>query len=160
MTSHFAVMTLTSGYSPSLGSMALSQASDATLESVTHYHEGYPLYEPGCDWNNDAPIIGTYYYGINPLTGLLYQYEYFGSWQYTAYGPVQEVRTDSVRFEVSSASGMSGAPFYYCPAGCTETSGTGYVTALTTGHVWDGTADSYSLGPKARNVRDWVVAHL
>jgi len=39
----------------SVGTFAISQASDSTIESNTHYHRGYPAFLPNCDnnWTND-----------------------------------------------------------------------------------------------------------
>lgn len=160
----YGVIQLSSAYSPTIGWMAMSTASDTTLESATHFHEGYPAWQPTCDGNttfNDAnTIVDGSYLGINYATSLFEYFDYFGSWQMTAYGPVNDVRTGSVRFNVSSGGGMSGGPYYYCPSGCTETSGSHFITAITHGHLITSSTNGYTDGAKARDFRDWVIANM
>lgn len=156
----YAVVTLNSAYSPTLGWMAMSTASDATLASATHYHEGYPSHTLPCEWNDGVPIIQGYYLGINPVYGTGEWYNYFGIHQMTAYGPAKTVWPGAILFNVSGAGGMSGGPYYYCPSGCTETSGAHYITAVTTGHLYTSPTSGYSNGPRASAFRDWVIAHM
>ena len=161
----YAVIQLTSAFSPAPGWMAMSTAGDATIESATHYHEGFPTYRPACVVNTTSDhdgwtVVGPQYLGYNYAVGAFEYFRYFGARQFTSYGPAKEALAAMVRFKVSSANGMSGSPFYYCPAGCAETSGTPFITAVTTGHKYTSTTNSWSLGPKASSFRDWVIAHL
>ena len=162
----YGVMTLSSAYSPTLGWMAMSTASDATIAAATHYHEGFPHYDPFCDvnWTSadaDTVVDGTYLgidYGVSPP--VFRSWNYYGAWLMTAYGPAYDALTGQVRFNVSSGSGMSGGPYYYCPSGCTATSGAHYITAITHSHHINSATDGYTNGAKARDFRDWVILHM
>lgn len=157
----YGVISLASPMPSSVGWLPMSVASDTVLEDSIHFHVGFPRYKPGsCSSNissSSTDIINSgSYTGRDPVTGMPQPYKYYGSWLMTAYGPTYEVAATRIKFNVSSASQMSGSPYVYCPLGCSE--GGDYITAVTSGN--DSSPPIFTYGPKMRLIRDWVISFM
>jgi hypothetical protein len=131
-----------------LGTMPLSQASDSTISSAVDRHRGVPDFTRACSLNtisDDALTYDDYHNGFH-----LFQ----------ADGTVQSTPTGYVKYDTSTATGCSGGPHYYCPTGAC-------VTVFITGvqgiaSICDNPpcTSGYVAGPKARDIRDFVISRL
>ena len=160
----YAVIRLQAPWSRSVGWMAMSAASDSVLESTTHYHDGYAIWSSACtlNWTNASADLAQsgWYIGFNRTHTSFERHAYFGVWLSTAHGQVKAVQPEEINFNISSGSGMSGGPYYYCPAGCTDTAGAHFATAITSSHNLGGPEDMATNGAKVSSFRSWVIANM
>lgn len=144
------------GY-PGVGWFALSTADDGYFDGFTDYLRGYPGHTRSC--------------GSNAVTldSLTTVDTYSGRQMYSADGEVQSTPTGYVKWDTSVALGVSGGPHFYCPNGTGCDDGhylTGVQSVVDLSCTWDGDSyDSppcawgYVAGPKARDIRDWVITN-
>lgn len=140
--------------------MALTAASDGAITGPVDHIRGYPRKQRDCDPNdvtNDA---------------LTTEDSEDGRYLFWADGEVQSTPTGWVKWDTSNALSMSGAAHYYCPSD-DDCDVSHYITGVNTNHhlscPWDAQAEryenppctaGYSSGPKARDIRSWVVNHI
>ncbi len=147
---------------PGNGWMALTEAADSTIDNYPDYHRGYPGFKSNCSSNavssNDLTCDDD-----NPPGDTCCN----GYHQYGATGSVQDTPAGKVKYDTSTAKGMSGGPHYYCPEGdCGEGH---YITGIFADAymhngfgvpcIGDSCGAGYAQGPKARDIRDWVIAN-
>ncbi|MDG1051573.1 MAG: serine protease [Planctomycetota bacterium] len=127
--------------SPSVGWMAISRASNATIKAADSYNAGYPGFTPGCVANLVGGTLSSFW----------------GVKQYWSKGDLFGTTAKRVKTRLDSGPGHSGSPIYYYPSGCC---GSHYVTGVLAGHVdfWIGT--DYTGGPKGSAIRSWVIANM
>ena len=160
----YAVIRLAPPPSPSVGWMALSDASPVTVAAHTDFLRGYPRRFPDCSQNlisdNSLTAVDTY---TMPNTSV---YDLFGKQLYAASGAVLSYTADIMYYTTSSARGLSGAPHFYCPTGdCGDGQ---YISSVNAYFSWGGCAGSSSpytcttgksFGPRASAIRDWVIVN-
>lgn len=163
----YGIIKLRSPFSASAGWMAMSNSPGAVIERATHYHDGFPKFAPGCvkNWTNadSTIVVGGTYIGVDYLTGDWRYYSYNGGYLYHAYGPVNRINVGTIDFEVSSAAGMSGGPYYYCPSVADPHGGSDsecFITAVTSGHQIDRWRGPITSGPRVSRFRRWAISHM
>ena len=138
---------------PGVGWFAISQADDSTISSHSDYTAGYPRRTLGCGTNTGAPTVDT---------------DYGGSHLYVAVGDIQSTPSGQVKYDTSTALGMSGGIHYYCPDGpCpdghyltgvqTNVQATTCAGLIGTNCQGNSCAGGYSTGPKGSAIRSWVI---
>lgn len=124
------------------GYMALTQASDGTINNYIARHIGYPGWtSPSCTQN------------IVTSDSLTIDDSYNGREQWYGVGSILSTPSGSVRFDMSTGSGASGGAYYYCPNGSCDNGY--YMTAVHSRRVFD--PSYYAAGAKARSIRIWVI---
>lgn len=138
------------GTTSGIGWFALSEASDGYIDNFEQYHRAFPGNTPSCGSNtisDDAQTIDDSYNGRN---------------MYSADGTIEATPSGWIKFNISSGNGMSGGPIFYCPNGTGCEDGH-YITAVESIYdlTWSGgtITDGYQGGPKARDIRDWVITN-
>jgi len=141
-----------------VGWFAISSASDTYIDDFDDRSAGYPRKLTGnCFTNTDYPVVDS---------------DYSGRHLYKAVGDVQAHPTGYMKYDTSTALGMSGGLHYYCPntGGC---SAGHYLTGVQTNisvNTCSGTyspltcwgnscAGGYSSGPKGSAIRNWVAVY-
>lgn len=133
----YAVLRLTS--SPGVGWMAISEASNSTIEGATDYHSGYPGYGPGCVSSATTPIVsGT------------------AMKQFWSTCTVFNATSNKIKTYCDVGTGQSGGPHYYYPGGCC---GSHYLTGVQSSFVNPSIGESWTGGPKGPEIRDWVITY-
>ena len=127
--------------SPSVGWMAISEASNSTIKSAACYNAGYPAFTPRCERNLVAGEIASRW----------------GVRQFWSSGDLFDTTSKRVKTRIDSGPGHSGGPFYYYPGGCC---GSHYVTGVLAGHVDVWIGRDYTGGPKGSAIRSWVIANM
>ena len=140
---------------PGVGWMPLSTASALALFADPDFVRGYPRAEYDCNTNqisNDALTTDDSHNG-RVMMG--------------ADGDVSDVFLDHIRWDTSSASGMSGGPHFHCPSGdcavghwITGVTTHAYVSGCTPWTNPELCSSGYSTGPRASTIRDWVIANM
>lgn len=130
---------------PGEGWMAITSASDSTTSSYTNFHRAYPGWVPGCIDNFEYSLSEVIVEGPP------------GVRMYKADGDIQSTPSGRVRFDISSAVGMSGGPFFYCPNGpCDD--GHWVTSIMSTPNIWWFFGwTGYMEGPKGSDFRTWVI---
>lgn len=124
--------------SPSMGWMAISQASNSTIRNAVGFNMGYPGRGPGCSGTGQARINASY----GASTG------------YHSSGDVFDLTANRIKTRIDVAGGHSGGPFWYYPSGCC---GSHYLTGVVAGHVNLAVGNDYNGGPKGPAIRTWVI---
>lgn len=137
LTDDYALVRLTS--KPDVGWMAISQASNSTIEAASNYNVGYPGYAPGCVSAAATPIVA----GIAKK-------------QYWSSGELFNATSNKIKTRIDLGTGHSGGPFYYYPSGCC---GSHYLTGVVSAYVDPAIGDKYTGGPKGAAIRDWVITY-
>lgn len=87
-----------------IGYFALTQASDATVGSHEQFLRGYPSYKgASCADNRVLPENAE-------------DTNYEGSYMWTADGELDSSPSGVMEYNISSGTGMSGGPIFYCPS--------------------------------------------
>lgn len=144
--------------SPGVGWFALSSAADTYFSGFPDFIRGYPGYLRDCSANAISNNALTTDDAVD------------GTRMFSAEGTVQATPSGWVKYDTSVGGGVSGGPHFYCPngSGCADghyVTGVQSVAALSCAKVDDDTYDSppcasgYSAGPKARDIRDWVITN-
>ena len=135
--------------SPGVGWMAISSASNGTLESNPVNNLGYPGTNKGpvCTSTTETPInswmlIGGAFRLLDAST------------QYRSQGELFNATTNIVKTRVDLAKGHSGGPFFYYPSGCC---GAHYLTGVATTFKDPAIGNAYTGGPKGPKIRNWVT---
>lgn len=140
----------TPDFPPDIGEMALSVASDATIDAFTG---AYNLASPA--WRDTSPCV----------SGVVYDgdIDSYGAYMTRDIGEVNQVTQKKVGTRIDGGPGHSGSPIFYCPGGSSvDVCGageTGYVIAVWSGHYNGGTT-RYNGGPKVPYYRDWIIGEL
>lgn len=148
--------------SPGVGWMAISQASNSTLESHTAYNIGHPggSKAPGCASTFESPINTSYTLPdivIPPPINLTIPgptRSLAASTQYWSTGDLFNATTNLVKTKLDIAKGHSGGPIYYYPSGCC---GAHYITGVMVGFRDPSVGSTWTGGPKGPKIRDWVT---
>jgi hypothetical protein len=115
------------------------------------------------------PDPDTYYCSNNQITNnaLTTDDSHNGRVMMGADGDVSDVFLDHIRWDTSSASGMSGGPHFHCPSGdcavghwITGVTTHAYVSGCTPWTNPELCSSGYSTGPRASTIRDWVIANM
>ncbi|HWO25019.1 MAG TPA: trypsin-like serine protease [Kofleriaceae bacterium] len=151
--SDYAVLKLqTNGLS--VGWIALTADSDGTVDNHTDYTKGYQRKNYNCTNNTVVKFVG------GPTT----HESYNGRQMFGASGDVQSTPSGYMKYNTSTALGISGGPHYYCPNGPCETGGhwmsgvQAYISTNTCSAGGTSCLGGFSSGPKASTIRAWVIA--
>lgn len=147
MEDDYAVLKLSS--SPGVGWMAISSASNGTLESNPVNNVGFPGTNKGpvCSSTSESSTVPFFFVGggFRSLTA---------STQYRSQGELFNATTNLVKTRVDLAKGHSGGPFFYYPSGCC---GAHYLTGVATAYKKPTVGNAYTGGPKGPKIRNWVT---
>ena len=131
----------------------MSTASDSFIDDWTDCRRGYPGWTPDCADNVTNDNSKTI---VDSVPGV---------YMHKTDGEIQSTPAGYVKYDTSSAKGMSGGPHYYCPY---DTDHDGdycedghWITGVTHGYYiyWFFGYHGYVSGVKARDIRDWVIAN-
>ena len=147
MEDDYAVLKLSA--SPGVGWMAISSASNGTLESNPVNNVGFP-------GTNKGPVCSsTFESSVNSffLVGGTFR-SLTASTQYRSQGELFNATTNLVKTRVDLAKGHSGGPFFYYPSGCC---GSHFLTGVVSAYKNPTVGNAYTGGPKGPKIRNWVT---
>jgi len=140
---------------PGVGWFAISAADDSYIDDYTAYLRGFPGRTAACAKNEVTS------------DSLTTDNSYDGAHLWRASGDIQSTLAGYIKYDVSSAQGVSGGPYYYCPNGSGCADGhyiTGVATKVHLSCYWDGTRHinppclwGNSQGAKGSAIRQWVI---